>query len=250
MNRIDLNGRTAIVTGAARGFGLAISERLLDSGAAVSMWDMDGAELENQAKRLAARGKVETRIVDVTDEAGTELAAKDAHATLGRLDILVNNAGIMGSIRRSWEYPLAEWRKVMAVNVDGVYLVSRAVLPYMLQRQYGRIVNLASIAGKNGSPYFNPYSTSKAAVIGLTKSMGKDLARSGVIVNCITPAAADTHILDGVDPALVKSMVDQVPMARFVEVSELAAMVAWMSSEECSFTTGGVFDITGGRSVY
>ena len=250
MNDIDLKNRTAVVTGAARGFGLAITERFLDSGAAVSMWDMDGAELAKQEKRLAARGKIETRVVDVTDEAGTQLAAKESHAALGRLDILVNNAGIMGSIRRSWEYPHAEWRKVMAVNVDGVYLVSRAVLPYMVKQNYGRIVNLASIAGKNGSPYFNPYSTSKAAVIGMTKSMGKDLAKSGVIVNCITPAAADTNILDGVDPALVKAMVDQVPMERFVEISELAAMVAWMSSEECSFTTGGVFDITGGRSVY
>jgi 2-dehydro-3-deoxy-L-rhamnonate dehydrogenase (NAD+) len=250
LNQIDLKGRTAIVTGAARGFGLAITERFLDSGAAVSMWDMDGAELQKQAKRLAGRGKVETRVVDVTDEDGTAAAAKQAHEALGRLDILVNNAGIMGAIKRSWEYSLAEWHKVMAVNVDGVYLASRAVVPYMLAQQYGRIVNLASIAGKNGSPYFNPYSTSKAAVIGLTKSMGKDLARSGVIVNCITPAAADTNILDGVDPALVKAMVDQVPMERFVEVTELAAMVAWMSSEECSFTSGAVFDITGGRSVY
>lgn len=250
MNKIDLKGRTAIVTGAARGFGLAISETFLDAGAAVSMWDMDGAELEKQSKRLAARGKIETRVVDVTSETGTLGAAKAANDSLGRLDILINNAGIMGSIRRSWEYPLVEWRKVMAVNVDGVYLVSRAVVPYMLAQKYGRIVNLASIAGKNGSPYFNPYSTSKAAVIGMTKSMGKDLATSGVIVNCITPAAADTNILDGVDPALVKSMIEQVPMGRFVEVSELAAMVAWMSSEECSFTTGAVFDITGGRSVY
>lgn len=250
MNKIDLKNRVAIVTGAARGFGLAITERFLDSGAAVSMWDMDGAELEVQARRLGPRGRIMTEVVNVTDEDHVAAAAKSTLQKSGRVDILVNNAGIMGPIRRSWEYSLAEWRKVMAVNVDGVYLCSRAVVPIMVGQKYGRIVNLASIAGKNGSPYFSPYATSKAAVIGLTKAMGKDLARDGVIVNCITPAAADTNILDGVSADLVKAMVDQVPMGRFATVEEIASMVAWMSSEECSFTTGGVFDITGGRSVY
>lgn len=250
MSRIDLEGRTAIVTGAARGLGLAIAERLLDSGAAVSLWDMDATSLASQAKRLGAKGKVHTAVVNVTDEAQVDAGAKSAQAALGRIDILVNNAGIAGPIRRSWEYPLAEWRQVMAVNVDGVYLCSRAVVPVMIAQKYGRIVNLASIAGKNGSPYFSPYSTSKAAVIGLTKSMGKDLAQTGVIVNCITPTGVGTDMVKAFPPKLVESMIEQTPMGRLALAEELAAMVAWMSSEECSFTTGGVFDLSGGRSVY
>jgi 3-oxoacyl-[acyl-carrier protein] reductase len=250
MNRIDLNDRIAIVTGAARGLGLAITERLLDSGASVSMWDLDGSTLEREATRLGTKTRIHTATVDVTDEAQVAAAAKSAHAAFGRIDILVNNAGIAGAVRRSWEYSLAEWRQVMAVNVDGVYLCSRAVVPYMIERKYGRIVNLASIAGKNGSPYFAPYSTSKAAVIGLTKSMGKDLAQTGVIVNCITPTAVGTDMVKGFAQELVDSMIAQTPMGRITEPAELAAMVAWMCSEECSFTTGGVFDISGGRSVY
>ena len=250
MNRIDLQGRTAIVTGAARGLGLAITEKLLESGAAVSMWDMDAAVLATEADRLGAKGKVHTAVVNVTDEAQVDAAAKSAHAALGRIDILVNNAGIAGPVRRSWEYPLAEWRQVMAVNVDGVYLCSRAVVPVMIAQKYGRIVNLASIAGKNASPYFSPYSTSKAAVIGLTKSMGKDLAQTGVIVNCICPTAVGTDMVKGFPQKLVDAMIEQTPIGRMAHAAELAAMVAWMSSEECSFTTGGVFDISGGRSVY
>ncbi len=250
MNRIDLKNRTAIVTGAARGLGLAIAERFLNSGAAVSMWDMDGAALKKEAARIGAKGRIHAAVVDVTDEAQVESAAKAALATLGRIDILVNNAGIAGPIRRSWEYPLAEWKKVIAVNVDGVYLCSRAVVPVMMAQKYGRIVNLASIAGKNGSPYFAPYSTSKAAVIGLTKSMGKDLAKDGVIVNCIAPTAVGTDMVKAFPEALVKSMIEQTPMGRMASTDELATMVAWMSSEECSFTTGGVFDISGGRATY
>ena len=250
MNRIDLNDKIAIVTGTARGLGLAITERLLESGASVSMWDLDGAALEREATRLGTKTRIHTATVDVTNEAQVEAAAKSARAAFGRIDILVNNAGIAGPVRRSWEYSLDEWRQVMAVNVDGVYLCSRAVVPYMIEQKYGRIVNLASIAGKNGSPYFAPYSTSKAAVIGLTKSMGKDLAQSGVIVNCITPTAVGTDMVKSFPKELVDSMISQTPMGRITEPAELAAMVAWMCSAECSFTTGGVFDITGGRSVY
>ena len=250
MNRIDLKNRTAIVTGAAKGLGLAIAERFLDSGAAVSMWDMDDAALKKEAARIGAKGKTHIAVVDVTDEAQVESAAKAVLATLGRIDILVNNAGIAGPIRRSWEYPFAEWKKVIAVNVDGVYLCSRAVVPVMMAQKYGRIVNLASIAGKNGSPYFAPYSTSKAAVIGLTKSMGKDLAKDGVIVNCIAPTAVGTDMVKAFPEALVKSMIEQTPVGRMANTDELAAIVAWMSSEECSFTTGGVFDISGGRATY
>ena len=250
MNQFDFKGRVAVVTGAARGLGLAITERLLAGGAAVSMWDTDREGLDTESKRLGATGKVHVAVVDVVNEAQVEAAALAVVAQLGRLDILVNNAGIAGPLRRSWEYPLEEWRKVMAVNVDGVYLCSRASIPVMLLQKYGRIVNLASIAGKNGSPYFSPYSTSKAAVIGLTKSMGKDLAKDGVIVNCIAPTAVGTDMVKAFPQQLVDSMIEQTPMGRMANATELSAMVAWMCSEECSFTTGGVFDISGGRATY
>ena len=250
MNQFDFKGRVAVVTGAARGLGLAITERLLAGGAAVSMWDKDREGLDTESKRLGATGKVHVAVVDVVNEAQVEAAALAVVAQLGRLDILVNNAGIAGPLRRSWEYPLDEWRKVMAVNVDGVYLCSRASIPVMLLQKYGRIVNLASIAGKNGSPYFSPYSTSKAAVIGLTKSMGKDLAKDGVIVNCIAPTAVGTDMVKAFPRQLVDSMIEQTPMGRMANATELSAMVAWMCSEECSFTTGGVFDISGGRATY
>ncbi len=250
MNRFDFSNRVAVVTGAAHGLGLAITERLLAGGAAVSMWDMDRPALEAQASRLGAQGRVHTVVVDVVDELQVGSAAEAALAQLGRIDILVNNAGIAGPLRRSWEYPMAEWRKVMAVNVEGVYLCSRAVIPIMMAQKYGRIVNLASIAGKNGSPYFAPYSTSKAAVIGLTKSMGKDLAKDGVIVNCIAPTAVGTDMVKAFPQKLVDAMIEQTPMGRMAEAAELAAMAAWMCSEECSFTTGSVFDISGGRATY
>jgi 3-oxoacyl-[acyl-carrier protein] reductase len=195
-------------------------------------------------------GRIHTAVANVTDEHQVAAGAKAAYEAFGRIDILVNNAGIAGPVRRSWEYPLSEWRQVMAVNVDGVYLCSRAVIPMMMAQKYGRIVNLASIAGKNGSPYFSPYSTSKAAVIGLTKSMGKDLAKEGVIVNCIAPTGVGTDMVKAFPPPLVQSMIDQTPMGRLAEAHELASMVAFMCSEECSFTTGGVFDISGGRATY
>ena len=250
MNRIDLGKRVAIVTGAARGLGFAIAERLLDGGAAVAMWDTEREPLADAAMRLRSKGKVDTSVVDVTEEAQVASAAAGVHRNLGRIDILVNNAGIAGPIRRSWEFSLEDWRKVMAVNVEGVYICSRAVIPVMIAQKYGRIVNLASIAGKNGSPYFAPYSTSKAAVIGLTKSMGKDLAKDGVVVNCIAPTAVGTDMVKGFPSSLVESMVEQTPMGRMAEAAELASMVAFMCSEDCSFTTGGVFDISGGRATY
>jgi 3-oxoacyl-[acyl-carrier protein] reductase len=250
MNRIDLKGRNAIVTGAARGLGLAISQKLLESGANVSMWDLDKATLDMAVRKLNAVDRVHAAAADVSNEQAVMAAVDDAMATFGRIDILVNNAGIAGPVKRSWEYSLDEWRRVMAVNVDGVYIVTRAVLPHMLTQKYGRIVNLASIAGKNGSPYFAPYSTSKAAVIGLTKSMGKDLAQTGIVINCIAPTGLETDMVRGFDPSLVKSMVDQTPMGRLANAAELSAMVAWMASEECSFTTGAVFDLSGGRATY
>jgi len=250
MNRFDFKGKVGVVTGAARGLGLAITERLLADGAAVSMWDAYRAALEAQAQRLGAKGKLHTAFVDVVNEAQVEAAALAVIAQLGRIDMLVNNAGIAGPVRRSWEYPPEEWRKVMAVNVDGVYLCCRAVIPVMLAQKYWRIVNIASIAGKNGSPYFAPYSTSKAAVIGLTKSLGKDLAKEGVIVNCIAPTAVGTDMVKAFPQALVDSMIEQTPIGRMASAGEIAAMVAWMCSQECSFTNGGVFDISGGRATY
>jgi NAD(P)-dependent dehydrogenase (short-subunit alcohol dehydrogenase family) len=250
MNKIDFKGRGAVVTGAARGLGLAIAERLLDGGAAVSMWDMDRAALDAEAKRLGTKGKVHTAVVDVVNESQVEAAAKAALAQLGSIDILVNNAGVSGTVRRSWEYPLDEWRKIMAVNVDGVYLCSRAVIPVMMAQKYGRIVNLASIAGKNGNPSLTPYSASKAAVIGFTKALGKDLAKDGVIVNCITPTAVGTDMVKSFPQKTVDAILEQTPMGRMGTTDELASMVAWMCSEECSFTTGGVFDISGGRATY
>jgi 2-dehydro-3-deoxy-L-rhamnonate dehydrogenase (NAD+) len=250
MNNYDFKGRAAIVTGAARGLGLAISERLLAGGASVSMWDSNGAGLEEQAVRLRSKGKVATAVVDVTDEAQVAAVTAAARKEFGRVDILVNNAGISGIVRRSWEYPLDEWRKIMAVNVEGVYLCARAVIPAMIAQQYGRIVNIASIAGKNGNPNLTPYSTSKAAVIGFTKALGKDLAKDGVIVNCVTPTAVHTDMVKSFPQSAVDAILAQTPMGRMGTTDELAAMVAWMCSEDCSFTTGGVFDISGGRATY
>jgi NAD(P)-dependent dehydrogenase (short-subunit alcohol dehydrogenase family) len=250
MNNYDFKGRVAIVTGAARGLGLAITERLLAGGAAVAMWDANRAGLEEQAMRLKAKGKVNTAVVDVTDETQVASAATAVQKNLGRIDILVNNAGVSGVVRRSWEYPLEEWRRIMAVNVDGVYLCARAVIPVMIAQKYGRIVNVASIAGKNGNPALTPYSTSKAAVIGFTKALGKDLAKDGVIVNCITPTAVHTDMVKSFPQKTVDAILEQTPMGRMGTTDELAAMVAWMSSEDCSFTTGGVFDISGGRATY
>ena len=250
MNKFDFEGRVAVVTGAARGLGLAITERLLAGGAAVSMWDLEHAALKGQARRLAGKATVHTAVVDVVNESQVADAAKSTLARLGRIDILVNNAGISGSVRRSWEYPLEEWRRIMAVNVEGVYLCSRAVIPGMIAQKYGRIVNLASIAGKNGNPSLTPYSASKAAVIGFTKALGKDLARDGVIVNCITPTAVDTDMVRAFPEKTLDAILEQTPMGRMASAGELGAMVAWMCSEECSFTTGGVFDISGGRATY
>ena len=250
MNQIDLKNRVAIVTGAARGLGFAITERLLASGAAVAMWDVERNLLDDAAIRLRGKGKINTSVVDVTNEGHVASAAKAVQANLGRIDILVNNAGVSGVVRRSWEYPVDEWRKIMAVNVEGVYLCCKAVIPTMIGQRYGRIVNIASIAGKNGNPSLTPYSTSKAAVIGFTKALGKDLAKDHVVVNCITPTAVHTDMVKSFPKKTVDAILEQTPMGRMGTTDELASMVAFMCSEECSFTTGGVFDITGGRSTY
>jgi NAD(P)-dependent dehydrogenase (short-subunit alcohol dehydrogenase family) len=247
MNRIDLDGRIAIVTGAARGIGRAIAERLAGSGARVAVWDVDAA-----AARAAA-GAIEGAAdftADVTrpDEIAAALAQTEKR--LGPPDILVNNAGISGPNHPLAEYPASEWRRVVEVDLYGVFHCCQAVVPVMQRRDWGRIVNIASIAGKEGNPNASAYSAAKAGVIGLTKSLAKEFAGTGIRVNCVTPAAAKTDIFAQMTEAQIDYMLAKIPIGRFVRVEEIAALVAWLSSEECSFSTGAVFDITGGRATY
>jgi len=250
MNRIDLAGRTAVITGGARGIGYAAAERMLASGAAVALWDVDAAKLEEAAGKLAGRGKVSTHVVELTDEASVQAATDATVAAHGGIAILVNNAGITGGNGRTWELSPEVWRRVVDVNLVGPFLTCRAVVPVMLKAGYGRIVNIASIAGKEGNPNASHYSASKAGLIGLTKSLAKELATSGILVNCITPAAAKTEIFDQMRQEHIDFMLSKIPMARFLQVEEAAAMIAWLSSEDCAFSTGAVFDISGGRAVY
>ncbi|MCE7030376.1 SDR family NAD(P)-dependent oxidoreductase [Jiella avicenniae] len=247
MNRIDLSGRRAVITGGARGIGLATAERMIASGAAVTLWDVDAAAIDEALARLGA--KASGQIVELTDETSVDTAAAAALAA-GAVDILVNNAGITGGNGKTWELDPAIWRKTLEVNLVGPYLTARALVPSMIAAGYGRIVNVASIAGKEGNPNASHYSASKAGLIGLTKSLGKELAGAGVLVNCITPAAARTAIFDQMSQEHIDYMLSKIPLARFVEPSEVAAMIAWLSSEDCSFSTGAVFDISGGRAVY
>lgn len=244
-------GRVAIVTGAATGIGYGIARRLAEEGARLVMVDVDGDLGEQSASELSARG-AETRLVvgDVARQDTAERAVKAALEAWGQVDILVNNAGITGVDGNIWELPPEEMDRVYRVNLRGVFAFCRAVIPPMLERDYGRIVNIASIAGKEGNPRMVPYSATKAAVIGLTKSVGKELAKSGVRVNCVTPAVVHTRILDELTPEQVQYMVERIPIGRTGEIAEIAALAAWLASEECSFSTGGVFDISGGRATY
>ena len=250
MNRIDLAGRVAVVTGGAQGIGLAIAERLLDSGAGVALWDIDDGSLGKAASHLGGRGKVSTTRVELTDEASVGAATDAALAAHGRIDILVNNAGITGGNAPTWELAPDVWRRVIDVNLVGPFLTCRAVVPHMVKAGYGRIVNIASVAGKEGNPNASHYSASKAGLIALTKSLGKELATKGVLVNAVSPAAAKTAIFDQMTQAHIDFMLSKIPMARFLAVDEAAAMVAWLASEECSFSTGAVFDLSGGRATY
>jgi NAD(P)-dependent dehydrogenase (short-subunit alcohol dehydrogenase family) len=250
MNQIDLAQRVAVVTGGAQGIGYAIAQRMLRSGAAVMLWDRDEALLAAAGESLAAFGSVRTHAVELADEASVASATQAAIGAHGRIDILVNNAGITGGNGPTWELAPAVWRDVIEVNLVAPYLTCRAVVPHMLQRGYGRIVNIASIAGKEGNPNASHYSASKAGLIALTKSLGKELAQKGVIVNCVTPAAARTAIFAQMTQQHIDFMLSKIPMGRFLEVDEAAAMVAWLSSEDCSFTTGAVFDLSGGRATY
>lgn len=250
MNKIDLEQRNAIVTGGARGIGLAIARRLLASGASVSLWDVDSAALAQAEEELKPCGTVHTAIVDVTSAASTEAAAASTAQALGKLDILVNNAGIAGANAKAWETEPKEWQRVLDINLSGPFHCCRAVIPHLLRNGYGRIVNIASIAGKEGNPTAAHYSASKAGVIALTKSLGKELATTNVLVNCITPAAIETDIFKQMSQTHVEYMLSKIPMGRFGKTEEVAALVAWLCSEDCSFSTGAVFDLSGGRATY
>jgi 3-oxoacyl-[acyl-carrier protein] reductase len=250
MNKIDLDGRVAIVTGGARGIGLATARRMLDSGASVALWDIDQAALAAAAATLGTPARVATEVVELTDAAAVEGATAAVAGRFGRLDVLVNNAGITGGNGKLWELAPEVWRHVIEVNLVAPYLTCRAVVPRMLDAGYGRIVNVASIAGKDGNPNASHYSASKAGLIGLTKSLGKELATAGIMVNCVTPAAARTEIFNQMKQEHIDFMLSKIPMARFLEVAEVAGLIAWLASEECSFSTGAVFDISGGRAVY
>jgi 2-dehydro-3-deoxy-L-rhamnonate dehydrogenase (NAD+) len=250
MNTIDLNNRTAIITGGARGIGFATAQKMLASGAAVVLWDLDAAALAKAAASLQGGVRVRTARVDVTDAGSIQGAVDALVRDAGKIDILVNNAGITGGNAPLWELEPEVWRRVIEVNLVAPYLVCHAIVPHMMAAGYGRIVNIASIAGKDGNPNASHYSASKAGLIGLTKSLAKELATKGVLVNCITPAAAKTEMFGQMTQAHIDYMLSKIPMNRFVTVEELATMIAWLSSEDCSFSTGAVFDISGGRAVY
>ncbi len=249
MNQLDMKGRVAVVTGGASGIGLAIAKRLAQSGASVAIWDFNEQTMADAAKALAP-AKVHTAKVDVSKIDQVEAACKSTIAAFGKIDALVNSAGVAGKNATVVDYPVDEWVRVHDINIHGTFYTCRTVVPHMIKANYGRIVNIASVAGKEGNPNASAYSSSKAAVIGFTKSLGKELAKNNITVNCVTPAAVKTPIFDQVAQSHIDYMLSKIPMGRFVAVEEIAAMVAWLSSEECSFSTGAVFDISGGRATY
>ena len=250
MNQIDLKNKIAVVTGGAQGIGLAIAEILLKSGALVSLWDQDEKLVNETAQRLSSKGNVEAVVMDVADLISVENAVRQTQTALGGIDILICNAGISGPTEKLWEYPPEAWQKVIDINLTGVFNCLRAVTPIMIEQNYGRIVNVASVAGKEGNPNASAYSSSKSGVIALTKSLGKELAQFDIAVNCITPAAAKTQIFDQMSEEHIQYMLSKIPRERFLKVDEAASMVAWLCSSENSFTTAGVFDLSGGRSTY
>ena len=248
MNQLDLHGRHGVITGGATGLGFAIAQRMLASGASVTLWDRDPQALERACKSLGggARGV----LVDVADYNQVEAALAQTLQATSQIDMLVNSAGITGPNTTLWDYPVLEWERVMQVNLNGVFHVCKAVVPVMRSQDYGRIVNIASVAGKEGNPNASAYSASKAAVIGLTKSLGKELAQTGIRVNCVTPAAVQTPIFEQMKPEHIAYMLGKIPMGRFGTTDEVASMVCWLCTQECSFSTGAVFDLSGGRSTY
>ena len=246
MNQLDVNGRNAVVTGGASGLGFAIAERLVASGAKVVIWDLDSEAGDAAGKELGASSIA----ADVSDPASVGSALQKTLRIISAIDIFINNAGISGPNAKLWEYPVEDWKKIFAVNVEGTFYCCRAVVPLMRERNYGRIVNIASVAGKDGNPNASAYSASKAAVIALTKSLGKELADTSVRVNCVTPAAVRTPLFAQMTQAHIDYMLSKIPLGRLGEPQEVAALVAWLASEECSFSTGAVFDLPGGRSTY
>jgi NAD(P)-dependent dehydrogenase (short-subunit alcohol dehydrogenase family) len=250
MNQLDLKNRVAVITGGSRGIGYAAARRALQSGATVSLWDIDGVKASEAQRQLSPLGTVSVQVVELSDRQAVDAATAATVAAHGGIDILVNNAGIAGGNALTWELDPDVWRRVLDVNLTGCFLTCRAVIPHMLARGYGRIVNVASIAGKEGNPTASHYSASKAGLIGLTKSLGKELATRGVVANCITPAAARTEIFAQMKQEHLDYMLSRIPMGRFVEVDEIAALICWLGSEDCSFSTGAVFDISGGRATY
>jgi len=250
MNQIDLNNRHAVVTGGAQGIGLSIARRLLASGSSVSLWDRDSDVLSIALKQLGEQAAASAEMVDVSDAASVAAATAATVEKHGTIDILVANAGIAGPNHTTWVYPIETWKQVIDINLIGVFLCCHAIVPHMLRQGYGRIVNVASIAGKEGNANASAYSASKAGVIALTKSLGKETATRNIAVNCITPAAARTRIFDQMTQQHIDFMLSRIPRGRFLEVDEVSAMVAWLVSEENSFTTGAVFDISGGRATY
>ena len=250
MNQLDLKNRVAVITGGAQGIGLATARRMLNSGAQVALWDIDAARLALAQAELAPLGTVSATTVELTDEGSVTQAAASAIQAHGKIDILVNNAGITGGNGPTWELAPDVWRRVIDVNLVGPYLTCRAIVPHMITKGYGRIVNIASIAGKEGNPNASHYSASKAGLISLTKSLAKELATKGVLVNAVTPAAAKTGIFDSMKQEHIDFMLSKIPMGRFLQVDEVAAMIGWLASEDCAFSTGAVFDISGGRATY
>jgi len=250
LNNYDLSGRRAVVTGAAQGFGRAIAERFLASGARVALWDIDPDETAKTVRELSGRGEVFTQTIDVSCISQVQAATAATAAAFGGIDILVANAGIAGPNHKTWEYPPEDWKRVIEVDLLSVYYCCRAVIPHMLEQKYGRIVTISSVAGKEGNANASAYSSAKAGVIALTKSLGKELAGENIAVNCITPAAAKTRIFEQMTQAHLDWMLSKIPRARFLKIDELASLATWLSSEENSFSTGSVFDISGGRSTY
>ena len=248
MNQLDLQGRHAVITGGAVGLGFAIAQRMLASGAQVTLWDRNAQALEDALSRLG--DGVATVLVDVADHASVVAAVGQTRALRDSVDILVNSAGITGPNVKLWDYPPEDWVQVQQVNLNGLFFCCREIVPLMRERNYGRIVNIASVAGKDGNPNASAYSASKAAVIGLTKSLGKELADTGIRVNCVTPAAVKTAIFDQMSAEHIAFMLSKIPMGRFGTPEEVAAMVAWLGTEDCAFSTGAVFDLSGGRSSY
>ena len=249
MNNLDLNNRTAIITGGAQGFGFAISKRLIQSGAKVIIWDIDEVTAKKAEKEIDSKN-FSYQIVDVTDFDKIEKAIKDLEKNFGKIDIFVNNAGMTGMNAKVWEYPIAEWKKVIELDLNSAFYCCKAIVPHMIKNNYGRIVNIASIAGKEGNPNASAYSSAKAGVIGLTKSLGKELADKNIAVNCVTPAAAKTRIFDQMTEEHINYMLSKIPRNKFAKVEELASLVTWLSCEENSFSTAAVFDLSGGRATY